>query len=209
MTSSWYWATPQTPSTNTTSPTATIILRVQYPPAYPDMAPDLDLSFPPNAPKYANLDIQSDKPALLSALTPTIEENMGMAMVFTLVSTLKECAEALIQERLDAAQAVKEVIAAKAEEEENRKFQGEAVTRESFLNWRKGFAKEMEEEERAKVEEREAEDKKKRVGREEKKLTGRELWEKGLAGKAGEEDEDVEGDGEELVEDMEKVKVSS
>lgn len=82
------------------------------------------------------LDIQEDKAQLLEALQPTIEENMGMAMVFTLVSFLKESAELLMAERANAVQAQKEVEAAKAEEEENRKFQGTAVTPQSFLEWR-------------------------------------------------------------------------
>ena len=62
-----------------------------------------------------------------------------MAMVFTLVSSVKESAELLIAERQQAVQTLKDVEAARAEEEENRKFHGTAVTRESFLAWRKRF----------------------------------------------------------------------
>lgn len=53
-----------------------------------------------------------------------------MAMVFTLVTVLKDSAELLISERQNAKQALADIEAAKIEEEENRKFQGEAVTRE-------------------------------------------------------------------------------
>jgi hypothetical protein len=112
-----------------------------------------------------------------------------MAMVFTLVTVLKDSAELLITERQNAKQALADMEAAKAEEEENRKFQGEAVTRDSFVAWRERFRKEMADEAQRKVEEREAEDKKKRVAKEEKKLTGKELWQQGLAGKGDEEDE--------------------
>lgn len=116
-----------------------------------------------------------------------------MAMVFTLVSALKESAELLMAERANAAQALKEMEAAKAEEEENRKFEGTAVTVQSFLEWHAKFKKEMEEEEQRKREEKEAEDRKskKPVAKEEKKLTGKQLWERGLAGK-GDFDEDEE-----------------
>lgn len=116
-----------------------------------------------------------------------------MAMVFTLVSALKESAELLMAERANAAQALKEMEAAKAEEEENRKFEGTAVTVQSFLEWHERFKKEMEEEEQRKREEKEAEDRKNRkpVARDEKKLTGKQLWERGLAGK-GDFDEDEE-----------------
>jgi hypothetical protein len=112
-----------------------------------------------------------------------------MAMIFTLVTVLKDSAELLITERQNAKQALADMEAAKAEEEENRKFQGEAVTRDSFVAWRERFRKEMADEAQRKVEEKEAEDKKKRVAKEEKKLTGKELWQQGLAGKGDEEDE--------------------
>ncbi|KAL5393411.1 hypothetical protein DPSP01_000231 [Paraphaeosphaeria sporulosa] len=165
----------------------TIILNVRFTPNYPDEAPDLDITQPPNAPKHPYLDIQDDKAVLLSSLTEPITDNLGMQMVFTLVTTLKDSAELLITERQGAKAALAEIEAQKAEEEENKKFQGEAVTRESFLQWREEFQRELAEEEQKKKDEQEAEDKKK--GRkEEKKLTGRELWERGLVGKI-EEDE--------------------
>ena len=114
-----------------------------------------------------------------------------MAMVFTLVSNLKDGAELLISERQKAAQALLEVAAAEAEEEENRKFHGTPVNRETFLAWRDRFRAEMAEAERRRKEEAEAEElKKKKSAREEVRLTGRQLWERGLAGKAGEEDDE-------------------
>lgn len=171
---------------------ATIILRVQYPEDYPDTPPNLDLSPLPNAPKHKDLDVSEDKQRLLDALEPTIEESMGMAMVFAIVSTLKDGAELLIAERRQAAQALRDVEAAKAEEEENRKFHGTAVTRESFLEWRDKFRAEMEEAERRRVEEVELDEKKRRVTKEEKKLTGKQLWERGLVGKVDEEEEEDE-----------------
>ncbi|KAF2995886.1 hypothetical protein E8E13_004497 [Curvularia kusanoi] len=170
----------------------TIILNVQYPPAYPDEAPRLDLTQPPNAPKHPYLDIQDDKQRLLDSLSDTIEENLGMAMIFTLVTVLKDSAELLISERQNAKQALADMEAARVEEEENRKFQGQAVTRESFLKWRAEFQAEMEEKKRVEAEEKEAEDKKKRVPKEERKLTGKELWQQGLVGKGDEEEEEGE-----------------
>jgi uncharacterized protein YdiU (UPF0061 family) len=186
-----------------TNPTATIILNVQYPPAYPDEAPRLDITQPPNAPKHPYLDIQDDKQRLLDSLSETIEENLGMAMIFTLVTVLKDSAELLISERQNAKQALADMEAAKAEEEENRKFQGEAVTRESFLRWREEFRKEMEEKKKREEEEKELEDKKKRIPKEERKLTGKELWQQGLAKGGDEEDE-----GEDL-EALKDLKVSA
>ncbi|KAL9617249.1 MAG: hypothetical protein Q9160_007930 [Pyrenula sp. 1 TL-2023] len=169
-----------------------ILLNVLYPEQYPDIGPNLDITLPPDASKYPLLDVSEDKARLLDSLQPIIEENLGMAMVFTLVSSLKDSTELLIQERQAAAQALKDVEAAKAEEEENRKFHGTAVTRESFLEWRATFRTEMEDKKRREQEDKEAEDRRKRGGKtEEKKLTGRQIWERGLANKFEEEDEDV------------------
>lgn len=175
-----------------------------YPESYPDVGPYLDITAPPNASKHPLLDPAEDKAQLLETLEPTIEESLGMAMVFTLVSTLKEAAETLIAERQQAVEQVKEVAARKVEEEENRKFHGTAVTRDSFLEWRAKFRKEMEEQEKAKKEEEEAETKGKRSKVEEKKLSGRQLWERGLVGKIDEEDLD----GEDAVDAVSKLKVA-
>ncbi|KAJ4338436.1 Protein gir2 [Didymella glomerata] len=183
----------------------TIILNVQYLPSYPDEAPRLDITQPPNAPKHPYLDIQDDKQRLLDSLSETIEENLGMAMIFTLVTVLKDSAELLISERQNAKQALADMEAAKAEEEENMKFQGEAVTRESFIRWREAFRKEMEDKKKKEEEEREAEDKKKKGPKEERKLTGKELWQQGLA-KGGADDEDDDGID---VQAMKELKVSA
>lgn len=182
-----------------------MLLRVEYPEDYPDTAPRLDLIPPPNAPKHKFFDVQEDKTILLEALEPTIEENLGMAMIFTVVSTLKDAAELLIAERQKAAQAILDFAKAKQEEEENRKFHGTAVNRETFLEWRKRFSEEMAEAEKRRKEEQEAEDKKKRGGKEEIKLTGRQLWERGLAGKMEDDDEGEDG----LDELMEKTKIEA
>ncbi len=168
-------------------PSASLILTVAYPESYPDVAPNLDVTFPPNAPRMPQLSLPEDRPHLLSSIDETITESMGQAMVFTLISALKESTELLIGERLNAVQAEKDKEAAKAEEVENAKFHGEAVTRESFLAWRARFREEMdrEEEERRRVEE---EGKSRKLRIEEGKMSGRELWEKGLVGKVEEED---------------------
>jgi hypothetical protein len=169
-----------------------ICLEVSYPEEYPDVAPNLTITSPPNAPRHPRLDVQEDRDQLMEALMPTVEENMGMAMVFTLVSALKESAELLMTERADAIQAEKDQAAAKREEEENRKFHGTAVTVESFLEWSANFKKEMQDLETRLREEKDGEDKKKKVIKEEKKLTGRQMWEKGLAkGDYEEEDDDT------------------
>lgn len=165
-----------------------LILNVTYPETYPDVGPHLDITAPPNAAKHPQLDIAVDKAQLLDALQPTIEDSLGMAMVFTLVTTLKDAAEILISDRLRQAEAAREIVIRQKEEEENRKFHGSLVTKERFLEWREKFRREMEEKERKQKEEEDAEEKKKKGTKiEEKKLTGRQLWERGLVGKGDEE----------------------
>ena len=180
---------------------ATLILTVAYPESYPDVAPSLDITFPQNVPRMPQLSLPEDKPHLLSSIDETINESMGQAMVFTLISALKESAELLIGERLNAVQMEKDKEAAKAEEVENAKFHGEAVTKESFLAWRAGFRDEMEREdgEKRRVED-EGKSRKARI--EEGKMSGRELWERGLVGKVEEE----EGD-EDALKGVEGLKV--
>lgn len=116
-----------------------ICLEVSYPEDYPDVGPNLGISSPPNAVKHPRLDVQEDRDLLMESLQLTIEENLGMPMIFTLVSALKESAELLMTERANAIQAEIEEAAAKREEEENRKFQGTAVTVQSFLEWSAKF----------------------------------------------------------------------
>jgi len=167
---------------------ATIHLTVSYPPEYPDAPPDLSLTTPPDAPKHPHLILPDDTPHLLSTLTSTITESLGAAMIFTLISTLKEAAETLIQTRQAAVQAELDRDKHKAEEAENAKFHGEAVTRGSFLAWRAKFRAEMEREAEGRKRVEDEGRTRKEVRRDEEvRVSGRELWERGLVGK-GEED---------------------
>lgn len=167
----------------------TFFLQVRYPDAYPDEPPHLDLLSTPNAPVHPQFSVAEDREQLLAGLQDTIQENLGMAMIFAVVSTLKEAAEQLIQDRKDAILRAHEELLLEAEREENKKFHGTQVTPETFLKWREGFLKEMEEERQREEDERLAEMKKAKV-KDPTKLTGRQLWEKGLAGKVDDEEDD-------------------
>lgn len=188
--------------------TESILLLVRYPANYPDEAPDLSILSSPDAPKHPYLDVSSDRDQLLAALEPTIEENLGIAMIFTIVMALKESAENLISERAQVARDAHAAVIAKAEEEENRRFTGTPVTRESFLAWRVKFGTEMEEVERLRAEEAAAEDKRKKSAnsKDDIKLTGRQLWERGLVGKG---EEDIEEDGMDALEGVDRLKIQA
>ena len=132
-------------------------------------------------------------------------------MIFTLVSALKDDAEARMLAARAAAQAARDREAALIEEEENRKFYGERVTRDRFLAWREGFRIEMEEQRKRREEGEGAEAEGRKKGKEERLTTGRALWEGGMVGREGEEEEEegegVVPDGGEKVQDLSRLKL--
>lgn len=175
---------------------------MRYLEEYPDKAPLLEISAPQNSAPHQYLNVAEDKDQLLQGLEATVEENLGMAMVFTLVSAVKEAAEQLVLERREAEARAHEEAVLAAEREENKKFHGTPVNRETFLKWREGFLQEVEEARIREEEERAAELKKARI-REPARLTGKQLWERGLAAADQEEGEE---DGV-PTEDVQKLKV--
>lgn len=180
------------------------LLHVKYPENYPDVPPVLELSAPRNAPEHPYFDLDDDAAGLLASLEETIEENLGMAMVFTLVSTLKDNAEQLIAGRQEEERNRAEERVLALEREENKKFHGTPVTPETFMAWRKDFRKEMEEAREKGEREDEAAEKKRNRGRETVvALTGKQLFERGMVGKVEEEDDGDDG----LEEEVEKLKV--
>lgn len=133
-----------------------------------------------------------------------------MAMVFTLVTTIKEAAEQLIQNRADAIEKKQEAVRQQAEEQEMAKFRGTKVTRETFMAWRDKFRAEMAELKRQKEKEKEDEDKAKRGNAAQavaaaeamkKRMTGKQLYVSGTVGK----DDDIELVAEEV--DLQSLKL--
>jgi len=180
-----------------------VLLTLRFPDDYPDRAPHLDLSAPHNAPVHPLFSVADDKVALLAVLAAAAEDNLGMAMVFTLASALREAAEQLVLDRRAAGARVRDEARQAAERAENQKFHGEPVTPASFGAWREGFLREAEEREAREEEERLAELKRARI-KEPVKLSGRQLWERGLVGKVDEEDEEGVP-----TEELERLKVEA
>ncbi|KAJ7632594.1 ubiquitin-conjugating enzyme/RWD-like protein [Roridomyces roridus] len=154
-----------------------LTLEVQYPPEYPDVLPDLLLH-----PIEGEGEIDdSEIDGLLSGLREVGEENIGIAMTFTLVSHLREQLSTLVRTREEVRQKAemeKERLAIEAEEARTR---GTAVTQESFRAWKVKFDQEMSVTNKAREEEKlraltakEREEMKRVVGR----LSGRQLFER-------------------------------
>lgn len=102
-----------------------VVLKAQVPDDYPDSTPILSLS--------------EEYPSILESLKRTAEENIGVQMLFTLTSTLKELLiehyTNIQKEQNDAITRQKEA----QEREEMKKFTGTKVTPASFLQWQSGF----------------------------------------------------------------------
>ncbi|KAF9053652.1 RWD domain-containing protein [Hymenopellis radicata] len=110
-----------------------VTLRVSYPDGYPDTLPTLSL----DSEEGTLADHEVSK--LLSELNTVGEENLGMAMTFTLVSHLREQLSALVRSRAELhekEEAEKERLALEAEEARTR---GTPVTLESFKAWKAKF----------------------------------------------------------------------
>ncbi|XP_023301092.2 RWD domain-containing protein 1 [Lucilia cuprina] len=103
-----------------------------YTPTYPDEAPLVEIDEP------VNFEEGYEK-RLLEHIAKSIEEYIGMEMIFSLVSTAQEW----LNERWDEFKKAKEEEAERklleSEEAERKKFEGTRVTVESFMKWKLEF----------------------------------------------------------------------
>lgn len=178
-----------------------VILDVKYPPQYPEEVPKLEVAAEAEEVEESDSDSEdegeklvhlselvefskTDLASLLAQLNEEAELNLGLPSVFALAALVKEEAEVLFQKKLDTDQKEYDERLLAAEKEEQKKFHGTKVTKESFAQWRAGFREEMQYEQNDRL-------------RFEKthngKMTGREIFEKGLAGDYDEEYELSEG----------------
>ncbi|XP_060519455.1 RWD domain-containing protein 1 [Cylas formicarius] len=133
-------------------------LVITYTPKYPEEAPIIEIENPTN---FDN----GYKSELLKYLQEQVQENLGMVMVFTLVSSAQERLNVKYDE-IKKDREEKEARKIKEEEEAERKrFEGTRVTIESFLKWKQQFEEEMGIDKKRELAEKEG-----------RKLTGRELF---------------------------------
>lgn len=140
---------------------ASCTVKFTYNAKYPDEAPDIEITDSENlSDKHLEL--------LEEHMKEVANENLGMVVVFTIVSSvlekLNEIVEMVVEERaMEKERAEKEV-----EEAERKKFEGTRVTVETFMSWKARFEAEMAEIKRQKLKAVEE------AGP--KKLTGKELF---------------------------------
>ncbi|CAM9017505.1 unnamed protein product [Wickerhamomyces anomalus] len=173
-----------------------VILHVKYPETYPEVVPDLELENDEieeveddyeddeeedednDEPKLVliseqvELD-QDDLDEIKSNLMQEAEDQIGIPSVFALASSLKDQAEQVFENKVNAKQKQYDDALLAKEREEQKKFSGTKVTVESFNSWRLKFRAEMGINDRI-------EKRRKMLHR--GKLSGKEIFEKGLAG---------------------------
>ncbi|KAK1232232.1 hypothetical protein PQX77_004606 [Marasmius sp. AFHP31] len=155
--------------------TLKVNLHVQYPDDYPDVLPELSLAC-----IEGGLDDTESK-ELLDDVKKMGEENLGMAMTFTLVSHLRDQITDLLKKRAEKAKREEMEQERIALEEEAARTRGTPVTVESFKAWKLTFDAEQ-----AELKAREEEEKMKGLSPKEReewkrvaaRLSGRQLFER-------------------------------
>jgi len=188
-------------------------LHVSLPPTYPEAIPDLSLSLASTSPRST---IPKESHAeILAKLNAAAEENLGIAMIYTLVSILKET----LEEMLISAEAKEKENVRLTEEREKQKLRDEVeaqikglrrtpVTFDLFMEWKVKFDAWKDEQlkkgndvENVRGRNREKEK------REEGRLSGREVFEKIKAEADGFEEGEEDGLVEREKSDDEEVQV--
>ncbi|KAG8746390.1 hypothetical protein FRC10_005101 [Ceratobasidium sp. 414] len=103
-----------------------VLLNVRYTPDYPNEVPDLELE-----PEEGELE-EGEIKELIDGMKAVGEENMGMAMVFTLVTHLREALVATIQKRITKEKEIEQEKERQLMEAEAARTRGTPVTVESF-----------------------------------------------------------------------------
>ena len=136
---------------------AMIVLTFTFNEAYPNDVPEFEIE------ESENLNDEQDA---LDFLTSQAKENLGMPMIYTLISGLIEKLNKDNDQRKEDEANEKERREREKEAEELKRFEGTKVTVESFLKWKADFDKEMSELKRKKEE------------KANKKTTGKQLFER-------------------------------
>lgn len=151
-----------TSDTGENEETLELTLKFTYVEKYPDEPPLWEIF------SQENLE-DSDAEEILTLLKQQAEENLGMVMIFTLVTAVQEKLNEIIDQIKSRREEEKQRKQKEAEEAEKRAFQGTVVTIETFLSWKAKFEVEMIELKKKRQKEEEQSGK--------KKLTGKQLFE--------------------------------
>ncbi|KAF7724887.1 RWD domain-containing protein 1 [Apophysomyces ossiformis] len=141
----------------------TLSLHVKFTPCYPDELPEYDFEVT----QGTLTDAQQER--IMNALKTAGDESLGMAMIFTMASFMKDELNEIVMDSQRSQREAEEEKRRKEEEAEMAKFRGTKVTIERFMEWKKKFDKEMAA--------KEDQEKIQRAKELKNKLTGRQLFE--------------------------------
>ncbi|KAG8714737.1 hypothetical protein FRC11_007320 [Ceratobasidium sp. 423] len=155
--------------------TLKVLLGIEYTTNYPDEVPNISLE-----PEEGGLE-EEEIESLITGMKAVGEENLGMAMVFTLVTHLREALVEVIRKRIEKEKQLELEKERQLMEAEAARTRGTPVTVESFNQWRIKFTAEMKG-----IQDREEDEKLKTLTPKEReewkksksKPTGRQLFEK-------------------------------
>uniref|UniRef100_A0AAZ3RJK1 RWD domain-containing protein 1 n=1 Tax=Oncorhynchus tshawytscha TaxID=74940 RepID=A0AAZ3RJK1_ONCTS len=112
--------------------TIEVTLQFTYVEKYPDEVPLWEI--------YSQENLEdSDAEGILTLLQQQAEENLGMVMIFTLVTAVQDKLNELVDEIKNRREEEKRRKEEAAEEAEKVLFQGTVVTIENFLSWKAKF----------------------------------------------------------------------
>ncbi|PVU93020.1 hypothetical protein BB559_003486 [Furculomyces boomerangus] len=114
----------------------TLFLRIKHTKNYPDEAPNYSIETDTDI--DTNL-TQDEIEEMNTKMEEIIQDNMGMAMIFSMASSLKESLDELLIKKLEEAETVEKERIDKEIELEQKKFVGTKVTRQVFMEWKKRF----------------------------------------------------------------------
>lgn len=143
--------------------TVEVTLKFTYVEKYPDEPPLWEIH------SQENLE-DSDAQDVLQLLQQQAEENLGMVMIFTLVTAVQEKLNEIVDQIKSRQEEEKRRKEKELEEAEKKAFQGTVVTIENFLSWKANFEQDMSELKKRKLKEEE------QAGK--NKLTGKQLFER-------------------------------
>ncbi|OWZ02662.1 hypothetical protein PHMEG_00025735 [Phytophthora megakarya] len=178
-----------------------LLLKASIPETYPDIEPEIEVVV-----KKGLADSQVKE--IKQLLTQQIQENMGMAMMYTLSEAVREYLVENNREGNDGSEhqemlrrmelkkkKEEKVEADKLEqanaddEEKRREFHGTPVTVETFAAWKAKFDAEMAGTKKVSLKDEST-----------AKLTGRQLWKTGMVTEDGAEEAEAEAEGEDAAE---------
>ncbi|GFO36368.1 RWD domain-containing protein 1 [Plakobranchus ocellatus] len=116
-------------------------IQFTYTADYPDSMPLME---------YADSDNMDDKQldSLMDFMKSQAEENLGMAMIFTIISAVQERLTDMMEQAAKDEEEAAERRKQEHEEAERKRFEGTRVTVETFMAWKKKFDAEISEKRR-------------------------------------------------------------